>query len=104
MTLRQTYTIAELEVTAGAYDEIHQKREDAGYDHAFRDGVIDMHGIGLTRAEPASNDCKLATAIERIQAALDFHGSHNLLALAIDRADLELLLAAARPAKETHHG
>lgn len=50
MTIRQTHTYAELEVSAAAYDEIAGKLRAAGYDHAFHDGTIDMHGIGLTRA------------------------------------------------------
>jgi hypothetical protein len=50
MTLRTTYTYVELEVSAAAYDEIAGKLRAADYDHAFNDGTIDMHGIGLTRA------------------------------------------------------
>src|SRR5687768_10458814 len=49
MPLRQTHTYAELEVSAAAYDEVADKLKAAGYDHAFQDGVIDMHGIALTR-------------------------------------------------------
>lgn len=51
---RSTHTIAELDVTASTYDEIHRLLTDAGYTHAFRDGVIDMTGIGLTRAPNVS--------------------------------------------------
>lgn len=50
MTLRSTYTYVELEVSAAAYDEIAGKLRAADYDHAFNDGTIDMHGIGLTKA------------------------------------------------------
>lgn len=47
-----THTFAELEVSAAAYDEIRKLLEEAGYQHAFmEDGVIDMHGIGLTKAD-----------------------------------------------------
>lgn len=56
MTIRQTHTYAELEVSAAAYDEIAAKLKAAGYDHAFMSGedvnghaTIDMHGIGITR-------------------------------------------------------
>jgi hypothetical protein len=62
---RTTYTFAELEVSAAAYDEIAAKLREAGYDHAFvparteiqgvqteREPAIDMHGIALTREEP----------------------------------------------------
>ena len=51
MTLRSTYTYVELEVSAAAYDEIAGKLRAAGYDHAFHDHTIDMHGIGLTKAK-----------------------------------------------------
>lgn len=47
--LRTTHTFAELQVSAEAYDEIAALLRAAGYDHAFVDGVIDMHGIGLTK-------------------------------------------------------
>jgi len=47
-----THTFAELEVSEGAYDEIAQKLKDAGYEHAFIGGTIDMHGIGLTKGQP----------------------------------------------------
>lgn len=53
--LKRTRTLAQLEVSAAAYDEIAAKLREAGYDHAFVDGAIDMQGIGLTRAaEPAA--------------------------------------------------
>lgn len=50
--IHSTHTVATLEVEPATYDEIRQKLEDAGYQHAFLDdgGVIDMHGIGLVRA------------------------------------------------------
>jgi len=42
------YTIATLEVSAAAYQEISAKLRAAGYDHAIgANGVIDMNGIGL---------------------------------------------------------
>jgi hypothetical protein len=50
--LTSTHTYAELELSQSAYDEIARKLREAGYDHSFMDdGVIDMHGIGVTRAE-----------------------------------------------------
>lgn len=59
MTLRTTYTYVELEVSAAAYDEIAGKLRAAGYDHAFQDGTIDMHGLALTRAtEEESPDAR----------------------------------------------
>jgi hypothetical protein len=47
--IRTTHTVAELQLSAAAYDEIAQLLREAGYEHAFNDGVIDMTGIGLTR-------------------------------------------------------
>ena len=58
-----THTVATMEVSAVAFDEIAAKLREAGYDHAFlrikQDGgaaIIDMHGIGLLRrpAAPAN--------------------------------------------------
>ncbi len=49
--MRVTHTFAELKVSAAAFDEIAARLRAAGYDHAFIDGAIDMHGLGLTRAE-----------------------------------------------------
>lgn len=51
-----THTYATLEVSAEAYDEIKRKLEDAGYQHAFIDGAIDMHGIALVKAPVDPND------------------------------------------------
>lgn len=48
--LKRTRTLAELEVSAAAYDEIANALRAAGYDHAFVGGVIDMTGICITRA------------------------------------------------------
>jgi hypothetical protein len=45
--MRTTHTYALLPVSKQTFDEIARKLRDAGYDHAFDDGVIDMHGIGL---------------------------------------------------------
>lgn len=50
--MRTTHTYATLEVSAATYDEIAAKLKEAGYDHAFDDGAIDMHGIGLVRIAP----------------------------------------------------
>lgn len=43
--MSRTYAI--LKVSSEAYTEIKQKLKDAGYDHAFVDGNIDMRGIAL---------------------------------------------------------
>lgn len=51
-----TYTLAELEVSAETYNEIKQKLEEAGYDHAFLDnGLINMKGIALKKGTENSN-------------------------------------------------
>ncbi len=47
--VRTTHTVAELEVSPAAYDEVAGKLRAARYDHCLDDGVIDMGGIGLTR-------------------------------------------------------
>ena len=52
--LKFTRTLAGLAVSHAAYDEISAALREAGYDHAFVDGMIDMNGIGLVRcADPA---------------------------------------------------
>ena len=54
-----SYTYAILEVSQAAYDEIRQKLEQAGYQHAFHresDGeVVDMHGIALRITDRVPN-------------------------------------------------
>lgn len=45
--MSSTRTYAILEVSAAAYEEIRALLEAAGYQHAFHDDVIDMHGIAL---------------------------------------------------------
>ena len=58
--LRQTYTLAELDLTPDCYDEIATKLRDAEYHHCFMDdGTIDMHGIGVTRARAFVDDRQL---------------------------------------------
>lgn len=48
--LQVTHTLAHLEVSKSTYDEIAGKLREAGWDHAFLDGVIDMHGVGLVKS------------------------------------------------------
>lgn len=51
MPLRQTHTLAILELSPMAYEEIARKLNEAGYSHAFDDRddkvTIDMTGIGV---------------------------------------------------------
>ncbi len=59
--IKQTHTFVELEVSAVAYKEIHDKLKDAGYDHVFttvsKRGerglhiALDMHGIAIVLDE-----------------------------------------------------
>lgn len=54
MALRSTHTVVTLEISVAAFNEIREKLEAAGYQHAiFADAshgslMIDMTGIGLT--------------------------------------------------------
>lgn len=54
--LTSTYTFAVMEVSPVAYEEIKKKLEEAGYQHAIRDGLLDMHGIALG-LEEKPGDC-----------------------------------------------
>ena len=54
-TLTRTHTFAELEVSEAVRNEIAEKLRSAGYDHAFVDGAIDMHGIGLVLEKEAAD-------------------------------------------------
>lgn len=48
MSIKQTHTYVELEISKAAYDEIAGKLRAAGYHHVFTDGgAIDMHGLAL---------------------------------------------------------
>lgn len=51
---RTTHTYATLEVSEATYAEIHDKLDEAGYQHAFHDGAIDMRGIALLKRTLAS--------------------------------------------------
>lgn len=42
-----SHTYSVLEVSQAVYDEIRKKLEEAGYEHAFHDDLIDMHGIAV---------------------------------------------------------
>jgi hypothetical protein len=50
--LRSTRTFVLLGLSKAAYDEIATKLQAAGYDHAFVDGVIDMHGLAVECEPP----------------------------------------------------
>lgn len=64
--MRETHTIAELRITGPAYDEIRRAFEAAGYDHAIRaDGMIDMSGVGVTRAQDRPFIVAMETTVRR---------------------------------------
>ena len=54
-----THTYAELEVSKAVYEEIRGKLLAAGYDHAFNNGVIDMHGIALVEEKETDDDSRV---------------------------------------------
>jgi len=58
--MRSTHTYAILEVSNAAYTEVRKLLSDAGYDHAFHDDVIDMHGIAIKASASASEHVPLA--------------------------------------------
>lgn len=112
MTLRQTHTFAELELSPAAYDEIAEKIREAGYAGVkFVEGPggpIDMHGIGVTRGEeephfePADLEEAVAASyasgaaeyIARLEAALELAPEHD--AANDDRYALGRLIAKAK--------
>lgn len=50
--ITSTHTYAVLKVSQSTYNEIREKLQTAGYDHAFhRDSIIDMHGIAIQEDE-----------------------------------------------------
>lgn len=101
--MRSTHTYVLLEVSPPAYQEIRQKLELAGYQHAFdQDGgrsVIDMHGIAL------AVDQDLSTHVDPAAAAM---GTVKSIAVMLGwsnvppRSSLERNISAlkARPVNE----
>lgn len=70
MALRATHTVAILELSQAAYDEIEKKLLEAGYDHAFERGpgsMIDMSGIGVMREPPALDPSRGDPLVDRIK-------------------------------------
>ena len=61
-----TYTYALMEVSEATFNEIKQKLEEAGYDHAIHRAydpdhaeprtALDMHGIGLVLKSPEGRE------------------------------------------------
>jgi hypothetical protein len=51
--IKQTHTLATLEVSESTFNEIKKLLLDAGYDHVFLDNeeIIDMQGIGIKKLE-----------------------------------------------------
>lgn len=83
MTLRQTHTYAELEVSAETYAEVATKLLAAGYDHVFEltgptggngiehRGAIDMHGLALVTERSDTDAIALDAANEIMKAMAD---------------------------------
>lgn len=69
--MRSTRTYAILEVSAGAYAEIRALLHDAGYQHAFHDDVIDMHGIALKAMAPELTMLTSVAKLAALRQALD---------------------------------
>lgn len=50
--MRATHTFVTMDLSEAAFNEIRQKLQDAGYEHAFiEEGLIDMRGIAVQRGE-----------------------------------------------------
>lgn len=81
---RQTHTFATLEVSAAVFDEVMEKLQAAGYDHAFIDQgdglLIDMNGIALKKGSAA--DEKEVGPGEIVQFVRDYFDSSGLTRLA----------------------
>lgn len=59
-----THAYVLLEVSRQAYEEIHAKLLEAGYDHAVNEkGEIDMHGIAI--APDGDQDAQLGAESKR---------------------------------------
>lgn len=50
------YTFAIMEVSEAVYEEVAAKLREAGYDQAFVEGCLDMHGIALAKEEKVEGD------------------------------------------------
>lgn len=61
MRHRSTHTYVEMEVDSHVYTSIAKQLRDAGYDHVFHDGVIDMTGIAL---RTSCEDTSAQTVVE----------------------------------------
>lgn len=51
-----THTFALMEVSDATFEEVARKLREAGYDHAFVDGHLDMHGIALAKKDADDED------------------------------------------------
>lgn len=63
-----SYTYVTMEISRTAYDEIARLMREAGYDSAFDDDAIDMHGIALLPAP-------IPHGQEALVNAMDFGGT-----------------------------
>lgn len=85
--VRVTHTVAEMELSATAYNEIAEKLREAGYDHVFdENGMIDMHGIGLIRSPGPPQGEEL---FERVSYVMNEKKARGNYAVTIGFLDLE---------------
>lgn len=69
------HTVAILELSQAAYDEIEAKLLAAGYEHVFAEGpgsLIDMTGIGVERSFDAAHGIKERVARDVPKLIADF--------------------------------
>lgn len=78
-------TFAVLEVSPSTYEEVAAKLKAAGYDHAFVDGDVDMHGIALRPDAPG--DVRQATFEDHLQRIGELLGAAMLHLSALARID-----------------
>lgn len=57
--IRGTHSFVTMEVSDFTFKEIENKLREAGYNHVFIDGAIDMHGIGLIKEKPPEPPAEL---------------------------------------------
>ncbi len=86
-----TYTYTVLDVTPMAFVEIRRRLEAAGYEHAFHDDVIDMHGIALKSLAKASAPTDIV-----IGTLLSHRTKQGVVELAVNGERIQMNLDKAR--------
>lgn len=67
--MRPTHTLATMELSFLAYEEIRQKLAAAGYFDAINDGLLDLTGLGATPAPVDTSEPAQRPEMQQIQAA-----------------------------------